>query len=268
MHVSDAQPSVLPHIHTGKELEALLSSPSGVRGTLLVFEASWCQPCAPLRQYIECTVRPRYASTLQIVYVDVEDLTAQTEICAALAVETVPHITFFRRRPAPIATVPPTNITPPPTPQGRAADVKGAKLSEVELNLRSLFGRSKQEHAERSQFTALDEYLRYLISRDTIVAFITGTPSRPCGVTPRLCALLKEVKAPYTYFDVLADDEVCEGLKLFSKWPTYPQVFAEGKLIGGMDSCSALHAEGTLIKALKVPPPKAEKVWKLGEEDI
>lgn len=83
--------------------------------------------------------------------------------------------------------------------------------------------------------------------------FITGTPSRPrCGFTGKLIELFNDLGVKYTYYDIMANDEVCERLKTYSSWPTYPQLYVEGELIGGLDIIKELHSQGQLLSTLKM----------------
>lgn len=56
---------------------------------------------------------------------------------------------------------------------------------------------------------------------------------------------------PYKTFDILTDEEVRQGLKLYSNWPTYPQIYVNGELIGGVDIVQQLHEAGELVATLK-----------------
>ncbi|CAG8673909.1 968_t:CDS:2 [Acaulospora colombiana] len=89
----------------------------------------------------------------------------------------------------------------------------------------------------------LDERLQELTTKSKLVIFIKGSPDAPrCGFT----SILDGKKAKYEYFDILRDDEVREGLKTFAKWPTYPMVFNNGELIGGLDIIKELDSNGEL----------------------
>eukprot|EP00658_Telonema_sp_P-2_P062525 TRINITY_DN51198_c0_g1_i1.p1 TRINITY_DN51198_c0_g1~~TRINITY_DN51198_c0_g1_i1.p1 ORF type:complete len:118 (+),score=40.69 TRINITY_DN51198_c0_g1_i1:170-523(+) len=67
-------------------------------------------------------------------------------------------------------------------------------------------------------------------------SFLTGSPEAPrCRFTVSLVDILNQIGVQYSYVNILEDDEVCEGLKEFSSWPTYPQVYIDGELIGGYD---------------------------------
>lgn len=63
-----------------------------------------------------------------------------------------------------------------------------------------------------------------------------GSPNAPrCGFSRTLVGILSELNAKYETFDILEDEEVRQGLKTFSNWPTYPQVYVNGEFIGGLD---------------------------------
>lgn len=63
-----------------------------------------------------------------------------------------------------------------------------------------------------------------------------GSPNAPrCGFSRTLVGILNELNAKYETFDILEDEEVRQGLKTFSNWPTYPQVYVNGEFIGGLD---------------------------------
>jgi monothiol glutaredoxin len=93
------------------------------------------------------------------------------------------------------------------------------------------------------------------ISRDRIMLFMKGNPSMPqCGFSAAVVGILKEVGAPFGTFNILADQEIREGLKEYSSWPTFPQLYVDGKLIGGSDIVRDLHAKGQLSKLLAPAP--------------
>lgn len=67
-----------------------------------------------------------------------------------------------------------------------------------------------------------------------------GSPADPqCGFSAKIVNLIERwiTRTDYAYFDIFQDKEVREGLKTYSKWPTYPQLYVNGKLIGGIDIC-------------------------------
>ena len=89
------------------------------------------------------------------------------------------------------------------------------------------------------------------ISKDRVMLFMKGNPSMPqCGFSAAVVGMLKEVGAKYGSFNILADNEIREGLKEYSSWPTFPQLYIDGKLVGGADIVRDLHAKGELAKLI------------------
>jgi len=71
-----------------------------------------------------------------------------------------------------------------------------------------------------------------------------------CGFSRTLIQIMNETKVDYETFDILQDEEVRQGLKTFSDWPTYPQVYVNGELQGGLDIIKEMQASGELLKVL------------------
>jgi monothiol glutaredoxin len=100
--------------------------------------------------------------------------------------------------------------------------------------------------------------LKEMIHKDRVVVFLTGKPNAPrCGFTSRMVSLLNQFQVPYSYVDIMEDDEVCEGLKVYSDWPTFPQMYVDGQLIGGFDVLNQMAKDGSLIKLMK-----DKQLWK------
>lgn len=77
--------------------------------------------------------------------------------------------------------------------------------------------------------------------------FMKGSPSQPkCGFSKKIVALLDEDKVKYSTFDILGDEDVRQGLKVYSNWPTFPQLYIRGELIGGLDIVQELKDSGEL----------------------
>lgn len=82
----------------------------------------------------------------------------------------------------------------------------------------------------------LHKRLSDLVKAAPVMLFMKGTPSAPqCGFSRQLVALLRENSVKYGFFNILADDEVRQGLKEFADWPTFPQLWVNGDLVGGLD---------------------------------
>jgi monothiol glutaredoxin len=89
------------------------------------------------------------------------------------------------------------------------------------------------------------------IAKDRVMLFMKGNPQMPqCGFSAAVVGVLKEVGAPFGTYNILSDPELREGLKEYSSWPTFPQLYVDGKLVGGADIVRDLHAKGELKKLL------------------
>lgn len=99
---------------------------------------------------------------------------------------------------------------------------------------------------------SLDDRLKELVNRHKVMLFMKGLPSAPkCGFSRQICELLDSHKVAYDAFDILEDEEVRQGLKKYSDWPTYPQLYVNGELVGGLDICKEMAESGDLDDLLK-----------------
>mgnify|MGYP002828749657 CR=1 FL=1 len=91
--------------------------------------------------------------------------------------------------------------------------------------------------------------IKTVISENEIVLFMKGTPQFPqCGFSMRTAEALKACNIQYEHVDVYAEPEVRENLPKFSDWPTFPQLFVKGELIGGCDIVMGMYQSGELQK--------------------
>lgn len=98
---------------------------------------------------------------------------------------------------------------------------------------------------------SLNDRLKVLINSSPVMVFMKGDRNAPrCGFSKQLIAILNEIKVPYGTFDILQDEDVRQGLKTYSDWPTYPQVYVKGELIGGLDIIKELAASNELLTTL------------------
>ncbi|WP_240097371.1 Grx4 family monothiol glutaredoxin [Thermomonas flagellata] len=103
---------------------------------------------------------------------------------------------------------------------------------------------------------ALRARIDALLAREPVVLFMKGNPQAPqCGFSARAVAALDAAGARYAHVDVLADPEIREGIKLYGDWPTIPQLYIRGELVGGSDIIAQMAASGELHAALGLPPP-------------
>ncbi|KAK7204554.1 thioredoxin-like protein [Myxozyma melibiosi] len=93
-----------------------------------------------------------------------------------------------------------------------------------------------QPSRELSSEEDLNERLKKLVSAAPVMLFMKGTPAAPqCGFSRQLVGILREHQVRFGFFDILKDDAVRQGLKKYSDWPTFPQLYVNGELQGGLD---------------------------------
>ncbi|XP_028799301.1 monothiol glutaredoxin-S17 [Neltuma alba] len=98
----------------------------------------------------------------------------------------------------------------------------------------------------------LKKRLQQLIDSQPVMLFMKGSPEEPrCGFSKKVVEILNKEKVEFGSFDILSDNEVREGLKKFSNWPTYPQLYCKGELLGGCDIVIAMHESGELKDVFK-----------------
>ena len=106
--------------------------------------------------------------------------------------------------------------------------------------------------------SALSDQIKDVIANEPVAVFIKGTPERPmCGNSDRALRALWDSGAPIAAVDILPDPQIRQELSALSGWPTIPQVFVKGELIGGADIVEELERSGELEQTL---------VDKLGED--
>ncbi len=91
------------------------------------------------------------------------------------------------------------------------------------------------------------------LKESPVILYMKGTPNFPqCGFSARAAQILQHIGAPFAHVNIFEDPEIREGLKVYSNWPTFPQLYIQGELIGGSDIMMDLFEKGelkTLVEA-------------------
>jgi monothiol glutaredoxin len=112
--------------------------------------------------------------------------------------------------------------------------------------MQSLFNRTAGEAP-----SAIERIQSYL-NGNSIVLFMKGSPEMPqCGFSARVVSALRACEATFTHVDVLDDPELRQTLKSYSNWPTIPQLYIQGQLIGGCDIVMELFESGDLLRMVE-----------------
>ena len=94
--------------------------------------------------------------------------------------------------------------------------------------------------------------IRELLAKNRVLLFMKGSKMMPaCGFSASVVEVLNSLGAQYETVNVLADPEIRQGIKDFSNWPTIPQLYIDGQLIGGADIVRDMHAKGELAPLLQ-----------------
>jgi monothiol glutaredoxin len=92
------------------------------------------------------------------------------------------------------------------------------------------------------------------IGEHKVILFMKGTPEAPaCGFSARTVSMLQSLDAPFAAVDILPDPRIRQELSAISNWPTIPQLFVDGELVGGCDIVTEMYESGELAQTLGVP---------------
>merc|ERR1712209_301600 len=185
--------------------------------TVVHFWAPWATQCEPMDEAMKILAEEEPdLKSVNFLRVEAEE---QAEISMRLEVAAVPTFIFFN--------------------QGKLLKrIEGAKAADVTKSVKALakLGNSAPQKPASESESELNERLKKLINSAPVLLFMKGNPGRPqCGFSRQTVELLATIDAKYETFDIFSDEAVRQGLKKYSNWPTYPQMYVNGDLIGGLD---------------------------------
>ncbi|EDW76113.1 uncharacterized protein Dwil_GK14839 [Drosophila willistoni] len=212
------------NVSSAEEYEKYINSE---KTTVVLFAADWAEQCAQVKDVLEELTKVLGSEKLQFISLNAEQY---PEISMKHQIDAVPTVIFFTK--------------------GSAVDrVDGVDIAAITSKSKKL-AESASSAAATGQ--SLDERLKALINKSPLMIFMKGDREAPrCGFSKQLIAIVNDTNLPYETFDILGDEEVRQGLKTYSDWPTYPQVYVKGELIGGLDIIKELVAGNELEATLK-----------------
>jgi monothiol glutaredoxin len=102
-----------------------------------------------------------------------------------------------------------------------------------------------------AESSPIREAIQEAISGHDTILFMKGTPEAPaCGFSARTVAMLQELAVPFAAVDILPDQRIRQELSAISNWPTIPQLFHKGELVGGCDIVTEMYESGELAETL------------------
>jgi len=106
--------------------------------------------------------------------------------------------------------------------------------------------------APTAESSPIRDAIAEAISEHDVILFMKGTPEAPaCGFSARTVAILQSLEVPFAAVDILPDPRIRQELSAISKWPTIPQLFHKGELLGGCDIVTEMYESGELEEALR-----------------
>ena len=108
------------------------------------------------------------------------------------------------------------------------------------------------------QSNQIRDAIAQAIGDNPVILFMKGTPEQPmCGFSARTVAALQALNAPFAAVDILPDPRIRQELSAISNWPTIPQLFVNGELVGGCDIVTEMFESGELAELLGAAQPDA-----------
>ncbi|EJT81277.1 monothiol glutaredoxin-5 [Gaeumannomyces tritici R3-111a-1] len=234
--------STIKDITSVPEWEAHLAALPPTTLLVIYFHAPWAPPCAQMATVLK-TLAAEYPvadpPATSWVALDAEDLSDVSETYDVTAVpfvvlsrggkvlESVSGNSAQRVRTAIEANAGSASSSP------TGATAEATTVAPTNGDATATTG-APQDPAKQKE--ELFKRLGDLVKAAPVMLFMKGTPSSPqCGFSRQIVAILRENSVKYGFFNILADDEVRQGLKEFADWPTFPQLWVDGELVGGLD---------------------------------
>lgn len=191
--------------------------------TVVHFQAAWAPQCGQMNEVMAELAKEHTHTTF--VKLEAEAVPGVSE---KYEIASVPTFLFFKG--------------------GEKVDrLDGANAPDLTKKVQRLAVNGSPGEAVVSGTTDLNQQLKKLINAAPCMLFMKGSSQDPrCGFSRQIVALLKEHNIQFSSFDILSDEEVRQGLKTYSNWPTYPQLYVNGELVGGLDIVKELAESGEL----------------------
>jgi Grx4 family monothiol glutaredoxin len=244
--------------------ESIIQSLSPSTLAVIYFHAPWAKPCEQMAVILK-TLASTYPADAPIAFLslnaeELPDVSEQYDVTAmpyivvqkdGKTLDTVSGSDAAKVRAAveryagagsgaANASLPPAQtVTRPPVENGTNGDsaknLAAYAPGPGEQKTAPEYSAGEQETNKEELHKRLSE----LVKAAPVMLFMKGTPSAPqCGFSRQTVSVLREKGVRYGFFNILADDEVRQGLKEFADWPTFPQLWVDGELVGGLDIVS------------------------------
>ncbi|XP_018325728.1 glutaredoxin-3 [Agrilus planipennis] len=195
--------------------------------TVVHFSADWAEQCAQINDLLDELKKQPDFSEVQFYQCLAEDL---SEISLKYNVDSVPTTLLFQSSKV-------------------LNRIDGTDTAKITATIKKYI--QSDLNVSVVNKVPLEERLKQLINKSKVMLFMKGDRTAPrCGFSKQIVQILNDTGVLYETFDILTDEEVRQGLKTFSDWPTYPQLYVNGELIGGLDIVKEMLNAGELKSAL------------------
>jgi monothiol glutaredoxin len=125
-------------------------------------------------------------------------------------------------------------------------------LNDIDLRtVEPILSQFGSHYIQVSAIVDINERIKEQLENNPVLVYIKGTPDFPqCGFSGQTVAALKAIGRPFSYVNIFDEPEIREGLKTYSNWPTFPQLYVDGELVGGCDIIVEMYHSGELQKLL------------------
>jgi len=220
---------------------------------VLLFGAEWHEACPVLKMVLNALAQSNNDSNNNVLFgnIDAENASELSEKYEVTMVPTVILLldntgTIWERLEGEVLSDP-SHVTLAVQRLIKARsneDGRGNSSSTTKNELSTSTAAAEKNHDPKQ---ALNDRLERLIRGDTVMLFMKGNAENPrCGFSRQAIEILNESDVPFGSFDILSDEDVRQGLKVYSDWPTYPQIYVKGELMGGLDIMKEMAEEGSL----------------------
>ncbi|EMR11697.1 Grx4 family monothiol glutaredoxin [Pneumocystis murina B123] len=236
-------------IESAEEYEKFISL-YGDQILVLNFYADWANPCKYMNNvFKELSIK---FSNMKFANVKAEEL---EEISESFGVTVVPFFVVLQSGKvlAKLSGANPSELTEMITRfstqlflplEKQGLTVSTQEVEEQNLNLSTTY--------EKDRNIDLTSRLKKLIEAEPIMLFMKGTPTNPqCGFSRQIVDILNQHHIRYGFFNILTDEKIRAGLKEFSDWPTYPQLYIRGNFCGGLDIVREMFNTGEIQQLLQ-----------------
>ncbi|VDN97116.1 unnamed protein product [Rodentolepis nana] len=190
--------------------------------TLICLHTKWANECKQITEVFQTLAKEDGNNNIRFAMVDAEDV---QQFCNEHKVNSVPTVLLLKKG-------------------KEMTRIQGANAAELTKTVSSLRDTSVPA-------LSLNDRLKALINQAPIMLFMKGTPEGvQCKFSRAMLEILNKYNVKFGSFNILNDDTVREGLKKYSNWPTYPQLYVNGELIGGVDIVKEMDEANELAPAL------------------